>query len=118
MSPQGQALRVAAPALTAHRGPQYTDSAGRKNVALLYRMTITRTVYYALHAKPDQPYPLHSGTPFTSLERTRLEARKLAQQGYCGWILRLRETREDHWPDDRWLVDHSVDDTIGWVEQF
>ena len=44
--------------------------------------------------------------------------RKLAQQGYCGWILRLRETREDHWPDDRWLVDHSVDDTIGWVEQF
>ena len=81
-------------------------------------MSITRTVYYALHRKPDQPFPLHSGAPFTTLDSARIEARKLAQQGYCGWILRLRETREAAWPNDHWLIDHSVDDAIRWIEQF
>jgi hypothetical protein len=81
-------------------------------------MNIRRTVYYALHCTPDQPYPLHSGAPFTSLERARLEARKLAQQGFCGRIMRLREVRQDDWPKDHWLIDHSVDDAIGWLEEF
>ena len=81
-------------------------------------MTITRTVYYALHCTPEQPYPLQSGAPFSSLERARLEARKLARQGYCGWIMRLRETREKHWPDDHWFIDHSAHDAIGWIEEF
>jgi hypothetical protein len=81
-------------------------------------MTKTRTVYYALYRKPDQPYPLHSGVPFPTLERARFEARKLVQQGYCGWIVRLREMRQEDWPDDQWMIDHSVDDAIGWMEQF
>jgi hypothetical protein len=81
-------------------------------------MTRTRTVYYALHRKPEQPYPLYSGPPFPSLERARLEARTLARQGFCGWILRLREVRQENWPDDQWLIDHSVADAISWLEQF
>ena len=82
------------------------------------RMKITRTAYYALHATPEQPYPLHSGAPFTNMLAARLEARKLAQQGYCGWIMSLRETRQEHWPADHWLIDHSRDNTIDWLEQF
>jgi len=81
-------------------------------------MTKTRTVYYVLHCKPDQPYPLHSGAPFPTLERARLECRKLIKQGYGGWILRLREVRQEDWPHDHWMIDHSVDDAIGWMEQF
>jgi len=48
----------------------------------------TCTVSYALHCTPHQPYPLHAGPPFPTLERTRLEARKLAQHGYGGWMMR------------------------------
>jgi hypothetical protein len=81
-------------------------------------MTRIRTVYYALHRTPEQPYPLHSGPPFPTLGRARLEARKLAQQGFCGWILRLREVLQEDWPDDHWLIDHSMDDAIGWIEPF
>jgi hypothetical protein len=81
-------------------------------------MPITRTVYYVVHRKPDQSYPLHSGAPFLSLERARLECLKLVKQGYCGWILRLRETRHADWPNDHWMIDHSFDDAIGWIEQF
>jgi hypothetical protein len=81
-------------------------------------MSITRTVYYALHCTPEQPYPLYSGAPFPTLERARLEARKLAQQGYCGWILRIREARPAHGPDEQWRIDHSVEDAIGWIEAF
>jgi hypothetical protein len=81
-------------------------------------MDRTRTVYYALHCTPAQPYPLYSGPPFASLERARLEARKLAQQGYCGWILRVRETGQGYGPDEQWRIDHSVEDAIGWIEAF
>ena len=81
-------------------------------------MALTRTVYYAMHRKPDQPYPLHSGAPFSNFLSAMLEARKLARKGYCGWILRIRETREQDWPDDQWLIDHSADDAISWIEQF
>ena len=81
-------------------------------------MNIRRTVYYVLHCTPDRPYPLHSGAPFTSLERARLESLKLAQQGYSGWILRLREVRQEAWPHDQWMIDHSVEDAIGWLEKF
>ena len=81
-------------------------------------MALTRTVYYAIHRKPDQPYPLYSGAPLTSLERAQLEARKLARQGYTGWIMRIRETREEDWPDDQWLIDHSVADAITRLEPF
>ena len=81
-------------------------------------MKQTRTVYYVLHRKPDQLYPLHSGAPFPTLERARLESGKLVKQGYRGWILRLREVRQEDWPHDHWMIDHSVDDAIGWMEQF
>jgi hypothetical protein len=81
-------------------------------------MKTTRTVYYVLHRKPEQPYPLHSGAPFPTLERARLECRKLVQQGYGGWLLRLREVRQEDWPHDQWMIDHSVEDAIGWMEQF
>ena len=75
-------------------------------------------MYYVLHCKPEQPYPLHSGSPFTNILAAKLEARKLAQQGFCGWILRLHEVRQEDWPDVHWLIDHSVDDAIDWLEQF
>ena len=81
-------------------------------------MKITRTVYYALHCTPEQPYPLYSGAPFPSLERARLEARKLARQGCCGRILRVQEVRQEDWPPDQWLIDHSINDAIGWLEEF
>jgi hypothetical protein len=75
-------------------------------------------VYYALHCQPDQPYPLYSGAPFPTLERARFESRKLVKQGYGGWILRLREVRQEDWPRDHWMIDHSVDDAISWMEEF
>jgi hypothetical protein len=81
-------------------------------------MTRTRTVFYVVHRTPEQPYPLHSGPAFRSLERARLEAHKLAQQGYGGWIMRLREVRQEHGPDDHWRIDHSMDEAILWLEQF
>jgi hypothetical protein len=81
-------------------------------------MKNTRTVYYVLHCKPEQPYPLHSGSPFPNILAAKLEARKLAQQGFCGRILRLYEMRQEDWPNDHWLIDHSVDDAITWLEQF
>jgi hypothetical protein len=40
------------------------------------------------------------------------------KHGYGGWILRLREVRQENWPHDHWMIDHSVDDAIGWMEQF
>ena len=81
-------------------------------------MTITRTAYYALHATPEQPYPLHSGAPLTNMLAARLEARKLARQGYGGWIIRVQEMRQADWPDDHWMIDHSADEAILWLEQF
>ena len=78
----------------------------------------TRTVYYVLHCTPDQPYPLYSGAPFTSLERARQEACKLARHGYGGWMMRVRETQQAHVPDDHWLIDHRASEAIGWIEQF
>jgi hypothetical protein len=81
-------------------------------------MDRTRIVYYALHCPPEQPYPLYSGPPFTSLERARLEARKLARQGYGGWIMRVCETRPAHRPDEPWRIDHRAPDAIGWIEPF
>ena len=82
------------------------------------RMKITRTAYYALHATPEQPYPLHSGAPFTNLLAARLEARKLARQGFCGWIIRVQEMRQEDWPDDHWMIDHSMKKPIVWLDQF
>jgi hypothetical protein len=55
---------------------------------------------------------------FKTLYGAQQEASKLAQQGYCGWILRLCEIRHEDWPDDHWQIDHSVDDAIAWLEQF
>lgn len=81
-------------------------------------MKITRTRYYTLHAKPEQPYPLHSGAPLTNILAARLEARKLAQKGYGGWIIRVQEMRQEDWPDDHWMLDHSVEPAIVWLEPF
>ena len=80
-------------------------------------MTFTRIAYYALYSKPSWPY-LHSAPPFTTIQKARLKARKLTRQGYCGWILGLHEMRDETWPDDHWLTDHSADDAIAWLEQF
>ena len=81
-------------------------------------MKITRTAYYAMYRKREQPYPLFSGVRFKTLYAAQGEARKLAQQGYCGWIMRIREMREDYWPEDYWQIDYSVDDAITQLEQF
>jgi len=81
-------------------------------------MKRTRTRYSTLHAIPEQPYPLHSGAPFTTMLAARLEARKLAQKGYGGWIIRVQEMRQEDWPDDHWMIDHSVEQAIVWLEPF
>ena len=51
----------------------------------------TRILYYALHGKPPQLYPLHSGRAFTTFEAAQFHASTLSKQGYYGWILRLRK---------------------------
>jgi hypothetical protein len=96
--------------------PEFSSSAYLTDTQLSRLKRIP--VYYVLHCTPDRPYPLHSGAPFPTLERARLECRKLVKQGYSGWILRLREVRQEAWPKDQWLIDHSVEDAIGWMEQF
>ena len=78
----------------------------------------TRIRYYALHGKPPQCYPLHSGRAFTTLEAAQLRASTLSKQGYYGWILRLQEVRQEDWPEDQWRIDHSRDDAIAWLAQF
>ena len=113
VSPRGQALRVAAQALTAHLRLLYKRLVRLETLLLSIRcMKTTRIVYYAMHHKPDQPYPLYSGAPFLTFWAAQLEAHKLARQGYSGWIMRIRETREEDWPHDQWLIDHSVEDAI------
>ena len=81
-------------------------------------MKRTRTRYYTLHAPPEQPYPLHSGAPFTNMLAAQLEARKLARHGFGGWIIRVQEMRHEEWPDDHWMIDHSVVQPIVWLERF
>ena len=63
-------------------------------------MHFTRTLYYVLHGKPPQRYPLHSGRAFKTFEAARFQAHKLSKQGYYGWILRVQEVRQWSWPHD------------------
>ena len=81
-------------------------------------MKLTRTRYYTLHATLDQPYPLLSGAPLTNILAARLEALTLARQGYGGWIIRVQEMHQEDWPEDYWMIDHSVEKAIVWLEQF
>ena len=87
----------------------------RRNTALLH---FTRTLYYVLRAKPPQRYPLHSGRALKTFEAARLQAYKLSQQGYSGWILRVQEVRQEDWPDNHWRIDHSRDEAIAWLAPF
>ncbi len=87
----------------------------RRNTALLH---FTRTLYYVLRAKPPQRSPLHLGRALKTFEAARLQAYKLSQQGYSGWILRVQEVRQEDWPDDHWRIDHSRDETIAWLAPF
>ena len=78
----------------------------------------TRILYYALHGKPPQLYPLRSGRAFKTFEAAQLQASTLSKQGYYGWILRLQEVRQEDWPEDHWRIDHRSDDAIAWLAQF
>ena len=86
-----------------------------QNTALRH---FTRILYYALHGKPPQLYPLHSGRAFTTFEAAQFQAHRLSKQGYYGWILRLQEVRQEDWPEDHWRIDHRRDDAIAWLAQF
>jgi hypothetical protein len=33
-------------------------------------------------------------------------------------MMRVRETRQEHWPDDHELIDHSAPEASGWIEPF
>src|SRR5438445_2368455 len=71
----------------------------------LLSLSETNTIgYYVLRAKPPQRYPLHSGRALKTFEAARLQAYKLSQQGYSGWILRVQEVRQEDWPDDHWRI--------------
>jgi hypothetical protein len=110
---QGQALRVAHASLdcSPETPVQRTRPAGKILLWPLHMKT-TRIVYDVLYGPSPQRHPLSPGSPFTSLWAAQCEARKLAQRGYYGWIIRLREVRQEDWPEDQWLIDHSVDETM------
>ena len=76
----------------------------------------TRTVYYVVHGTPLQRSPLCSGHPFGTFEAAQLHAKRLAQQGYAGWILRLHEFRQEDWPEEQWLIDHEQTEPIVWLQ--
>jgi hypothetical protein len=61
----------------------------------------TRTAYYVAHGRPPQLYPLRSGHPFTTFEAACTQAQLLAQQGYAGWIMRVREMHQEDWPEEQ-----------------
>ena len=82
------------------------------------QMSRTRTVYYAMHGKPPQLYPLCSGRPFTTFEAARMHAQLLSRQGYAGWIMRVREMRQEDWPEEQWLIDHGDEEPIVWMTPF
>ena len=82
------------------------------------RMHSTRTVYYAMHGKPPQLYPLRSGHPLTTSEAARMYAQLLARQGYAGWIMHTREWRQEDWPAEQWLIDHDAQEPIVWMQLF
>ena len=86
-----------------------------QNTALRH---FTRTLYYALHGKPPQRYPLHSGRALKTFEAAQFHASTLSKQGYYGWILRVQEVRQENWPEDHWRIDHRRDDAIAWLAQF
>jgi hypothetical protein len=55
---------------------------------------------------------LHSGRPFGTVEAARLHAKLLAQHGYAGWMMRVREYRQEDWPAEQWLMDHGPAEPI------
>src|SRR5438093_1317559 len=84
--------------------PMLTPAVPRCNTLWHTAEYVSVTPLYVPHShrllcpalQPDQPYPLYSGAPFTSLERARQEACKLARHGYGGWMMRVRETQQAH----------------------
>jgi hypothetical protein len=82
------------------------------------RMHCTRTVYYVVHGKPPQRYPLRSGHPFRTFEAARMHAHRLSRRGYAGWIMRVREWRQEDWPAEQWLIDHGAEEPIVWIQPF
>jgi hypothetical protein len=78
----------------------------------------TRTMYYVVHGTPLQRSPLGSGRPFGTVEAAQLHAKLLAQHGYAGWILCLREFRQEDWPAEQWLIDHEQVEPIVWLQPF
>lgn len=78
----------------------------------------TRTVYSVVHGTPAQRSPLGSGRPLRTFEVAQLHAKLLTQQGYTGWILRLREFRQEDWPAEQWLIDHEQEEPIVWTQPF
>jgi len=82
------------------------------------RRHCTRTVYYVAHGRPPQLYPLRSGCPLTTFEAARMHAHLLARQGYAGWIMRVREMRQEDWPAEQWLIDHGHEEPIVWMTPF
>ena len=78
----------------------------------------TRIVYYVVQGIPSQRALLRSGRPFGTFEAAQLHAKLLAQQGSSGWILRLREFRQEDWPEEQWLIDHEQAEPIVWMQPF
>jgi hypothetical protein len=78
----------------------------------------TRTMYYVVHGTPAQRFPLRSSRPFGTFEAAQLHAKRLAQHGSSGWILRLREVRQEDWPAEQWLIDHEQAEPIVWLQPF
>ena len=78
----------------------------------------TRTMYYAVHGKPPQLYPLRSGGPFPTFDAAQSKAYQLSLLGYSGWIMRLQEVRQVDWPDNQWLIDYGAEEPIVRMKQF
>ena len=47
-----------------------------------------------------------------------MHAQLLSRQGYAGWIMRVREMRQEDRPAEQWLIDHSAEEPIVWLKPF
>ena len=45
-----------------------------------------------------------------------MHAQLLSRQGYAGWIMRVREMRQEDRPAEQWLIDHSAEEPIVWLK--
>ena len=82
------------------------------------RRHCTGTVSDVVPGTPAQRSPLRCGRPWGTCETAQLHAKRLAQHGDAGWMLRLHEYRQEDWPAEQWRIDHDQEEPIVWMQPF